>query len=72
MKLRLQALRSLCVNYKWRGVYVWLKGRQRCRRCKGNGWVWSRERFADIDCPVCRKRKAVRGYRRILAGRVST
>jgi len=32
MKLRLQALLSLHLNYKWRGVYVWLKARH-CSRC---------------------------------------
>jgi len=39
MKLGLQALRSLRLNYKWRGVYVWLTGAPSipCSPCKGTG-----------------------------------
>lgn len=38
MKPRLQALRAFRWNYKWRGVWVWLKGRN-CFICGGNGAV---------------------------------
>ena len=63
---RLKALRSLRWNYKRRGVWVWLKGRQRCRRCKGQGEVFDRAGWLRISCPVCRRACRVRGYRRIL------
>jgi len=39
VKLRIKALLSLRLNYKWRGVWNWLKGApaQRCEICKGRG-----------------------------------
>jgi hypothetical protein len=67
MKLRLQALRALRLNYKRRGVLVWLIGRRRCRRCKGCGRVWSAALWAEITCPVCDGSKEPRGYQRILS-----
>lgn len=66
MKPRLQAIRALRLNYKWRGVWIWLKGRKRCRRCKGEGWVYSGPPFwVPDDCPTCHG-ELKRGYQRIL------
>lgn len=72
MKLRLKALRSLRLNYKRRGVWVWLKGRQRvtCPACLGakrtphpskRGWT--------LICVECLEQGFVnpRGYQRILS-----
>lgn len=66
MKLRLQALRSLRWNYRWRGVWVWLKGRH-CFSCGGKGRVAGR--FVDepptTTCSRCHGNPK-RGYQRIL------
>lgn len=68
MKLRIKALLSLRWNYKRRGVWVWLKGRQvrRCDACGGGGVVkarWAR------SCRNCMGLGGfhVRGYQRILS-----
>jgi hypothetical protein len=36
MRLRIEAVRALRLNYRWRGVYIWLKGRK--RRSGLRGW----------------------------------
>lgn len=78
MRLRLQTIRALRLNYKWRGVYVWLKGRQKCRRCRGEGRVplgvrnglsgltASAASFTAVTCSTCDGETKVRGYQRIL------
>ena len=35
MRLRIEALRALRLNYTRRGVYIWLKGRKRRSGLKG-------------------------------------
>jgi hypothetical protein len=77
MKLRLQALRALRWNYKWSGVWVWLKGRglTTCELCEGAGHVCknfgllSPGRPEIIDCPKCidGKQRGPRGCQRILS-----
>lgn len=78
MKLRIKALRSLRWNYKRRGVWVWLKGRQKCRGCLGGGRVplgvtpgligltTSASSFTSQTCSTCEGDGKVRGYQRIL------
>jgi hypothetical protein len=67
---RLAAIRALRLNYKWRGVYVWLKGRQKCRRCSGSGRVSlfgvTSGLMTAVVCPSCNGGQ-VRGYQRILS-----
>lgn len=76
MKLRIKALRSLRWNYKWRGVWVWLKGRT-CFTCGGKGKVLQvviqvprRTGGGNLDglvtCSRCHG-KPKRGYQRILS-----
>lgn len=78
MRLRLQALRSLRLNYKWRGVYVWLKGHKlsRCVTCQGDGKLCKNPplhtppRPELKDCPNCQgsgRERGKRGYQRILS-----
>lgn len=78
MTLRLKALRSLRWNYRWRGVWAWLKGRQRCRcpLCEGDGQVCKNfsigapGRPEIVGCPRCDGDGEVpgpRGCRRILS-----
>lgn len=70
---QLQALRALRWNYRWVGVWAWLKGRQRCRNCKATGYVLGPSRrhpenpLVTIACPVCRSETKARGYQRILS-----
>lgn len=78
MKLRLKALRSLRLNYKWRGVWVWLKGRavRRCIPCQGDGRICKHPPLHIPPCghelkvcPACLgdgKQFGKRGYQRIL------
>lgn len=35
MRPRIEAIRALRMNYTWKGVYVWLRGRKRDGR---HGW----------------------------------
>lgn len=79
MRLRFKALRSLRWNYTRKGVWFWLKGRQRCRYCHGKGRVplgvtagmigltTSPASFTARSCPRCDGATNVRGYRRILS-----
>lgn len=79
MRLRIQAIRSLRWNHTCRGVWVWLKGRQQCRRCQGEGRVplgardgivgltSSAASFTARACPSCEGEGKVRGYQRILS-----
>jgi hypothetical protein len=77
MKLRLKALRSLRWNYKRRGVWAWLKGRQarRCVACKGTGTCGVQEaglagRAEPLSCFWCDSTGKIlgkRGYQRILS-----
>ena len=69
MTRRRQAIRALRLNYKWRGVWIWLKGRQRCRHCNATGYVLGPSGdfpLATIRCPICLSEAKVRGYLRIL------
>lgn len=78
MILRLEALRSLRWNYTRKGVWFWLKGRQRCRNCFGEGRVpgglaggiiglsTSAASFTARTCPRCDGATKVRGYQRVL------
>lgn len=78
MKLRIEAMKALRLNYKRRGVWVWLKGRQRCRPCRGEGRVplgvrgglvgltSSTASFTARPCPSCNGSTKQRGYQRIL------
>lgn len=68
MILRFKALRSLRWNYKRRGVWVWLKGRQRCRECNATGYTLGPSRdlpLSTIACPICRSECKVTGWKRI-------
>lgn len=71
MITRLKALRSLRWNYKRRGVWTWLKGRQ-CFTCGGKGNVLRtlpRSAFRNhliSTCPACNG-SPKRGYQRILS-----
>lgn len=70
MRLRLKAIRSLRWNYRWRGVWVWLKGRavRRCTLCAGDGEIRLGE--ALVDCFWCDGAGKIfgrRGYQRILS-----
>lgn len=79
MKLRLKALRSLRLNYKRRGVWVWLKGRRlvRCSACGGEGQIamtFGRrpstlppEVRGCSDCGESGRQLGQRGYQRILS-----
>lgn len=76
VSLRLKALRSLRWNYTRKGVWFWLKGRQRCRICGGSGKVAPQPTdplgvIVDYRCHRCHGRPQ-RGYQRVLAepGRV--
>lgn len=71
MTLRLKALRSLRWNYRWSGVWFWLKGRQRCRECNDTGYVLGPSAdgthpLVTLRCPRCRETRRVRGYQRVL------
>ena len=78
LKLRIKALRSLRLNYKRRGVWVWLKGWQlrRCIPCQGDGKLCKNpplhihEKPELTDCPNCGgsgRERWQRGYQRILS-----
>ncbi len=38
---RVRAIQALRLNYKWRGVYLWLKGRKKSTGERGWRQVWS-------------------------------
>lgn len=40
MRLRLEALSALRLNYTWRGVWIWLRGRKRSTGERGWRQVW--------------------------------
>lgn len=68
MIIRLRALRSLRLNYKRRGVWVWLKGRKRCRICGGSGYKRSGYDWPyDLTLCKCSGGEPRRGYQRILS-----
>jgi len=77
MKLRIQAIRALRWNSSWKGVWVWLKGRQtrRCVGCKGTGTCGMQEaglagKAQPQPCLWCDgtgKILGKRGYQRILS-----
>lgn len=58
MKPRLQALRALRLNYRWKGVRAWLTVAQHCWACGGT---------KGADCYRCHGAACRRGYQRIFS-----